>query len=109
MRTLRTAQAEFSWRGAWEHTQFPSGVSSDLKKSFEFKLACFACSSILEGYEKVLIKHMRKRTHYLEERISLMYNLRNIKIEFETAYNRTGMVLWLDTDCLCCALFCFCI
>ena len=39
--------------------QFPL-VSILTYKSFEFKLACSACSSILDSYENVLIKPMGK-------------------------------------------------
>lgn len=68
-----------------------NGVNSDFKKkSFDFKLACSACSSIFKGH--VDFAH-EKRTHYLVERILLMPNLRNMEIGIETAYSRTGMVL----------------
>lgn len=30
-------------------------------------------------------------------------------IREEATHSRTKMVLWLDIDCLCCVLLCFCI
>ena len=65
-------------------TQFPSGVISDLKKSFEFKLACSAFSYNLEGCETSDLAR-EKRTLYLVEYILLTTNLRNIKIESKAA------------------------
>lgn len=44
--------------GSPRGTQLLAGVITDLKKSFEFKLARSAC--ILQGCEKVLIKPIRK-------------------------------------------------
>lgn len=52
-------------------TQFPSGVRSDLKV-IGVKLACSACSRILENYENVLIKPMGKE-HLAHEKEHILY------------------------------------